>query len=51
MSESNYLHASHNVSNLVYHFVCRPAKYRQVIFTEEVDKTIMKICAGISVYG
>ena len=47
MSESDYLHASHNVSNLVYHFVC-PAKYRRVIFTEAVDKTLVQICAGIS---
>ena len=47
MSESDYLHASHNISNLVYHFVC-PAKYRRIIFTEEVDKTLVQICAGIS---
>ena len=44
----NPLHASHNVSNLVYHFVC-PAKYRRVIFTTEaVDTTLVQICAGIS---
>ena len=47
MSESDYLQASHNVSNLVYHFVC-PAKYRRVIVTEDVDKTLVQICAGIS---
>ena len=46
MSESRYLHGSHNVSNLVYHFVC-PAKYRRLIFTEAVDKTLVQICAGI----
>lgn len=46
MAESRYLHSSHNVSNLVYHFVC-PAKYRRVIFTDEVDKTLVQICAGI----
>ena len=46
MSESSYLHGSHNVSNLVYHFVC-PAKYRRLIFTEAVDKTLVQICAGI----
>ena len=47
MSESNYLHASHNVSNLVYHFVC-PAKYRRIVFTEKVDETLVRICTGIS---
>ena len=47
MSESNYLHASHNVSNLVYHFVC-PAKYRPIVFTEKVDETLVQICTGIS---
>ncbi len=45
MSESDYLYASHNVSKLVYHFVC-PAKYRRVIFTEAVDKTLVQICAA-----
>lgn len=29
MSESKYIHKSHNVSVLLYHFVC-PAKYRKV---------------------
>ena len=47
MSESNYLHASHIVSNLVYHFVC-PAKYRRIVFTEKVDETLVQICTGIS---
>lgn len=47
MSESNYLHVSHNISNLVYHFVC-PAKCRRIIFTESVDETLVQICTGIS---
>ena len=46
MSESGYLHASHNVSNLVYHFVC-PAKYRRLVFTDPVDETLVQICSGI----
>ena len=46
MSESEILHASHNVSNLVYHFVC-PAKYRRIVFTDPVDETLVQICAGI----
>lgn len=46
MSESEYLHASHNASNLLYHFVCS-AKYRLIIFTESVDELLVQICAGI----
>lgn len=47
MSESKYIHKSHNVSVLLYHFVC-PAKYRRVVFSEEVDKTMKEICIEIS---
>ena len=44
---SIYLHKSHNVSALLYHIVC-PAKYRKVIFCEEVDKTLKEICLEIA---
>ena len=44
---SKYIHRSHNVSVLLYHFVC-PAKYRKVIFDEEVDETLKMICLEIS---
>ena len=44
---SEYVHKRHNVSVLIYHFVC-PAKYRKVIFDEEVDKEIRDICIEIS---
>lgn len=44
---SEYIHKSHNVSVLLYHFVC-PAKYRRVVFTEAVDKTLKEVCLGIS---
>ena len=44
---SIYLHKSHNVSALLYHIVC-PAKYRKVIFCEEVDKTVKEICLEIA---
>jgi len=44
---SEYIHKSHNVSVLMYHFVC-PAKYRRAIFSEEVAKTLVEICIGIS---
>ena len=46
MSESEYIHKSHNVSVLLYHFVC-PAKYRRVIFSETVDMTIKEVCFEI----
>ena len=46
MTDSKYIYSSHNVSNLVYHFVC-PTKYRRVIITEEVDKSMKQTCEGI----
>jgi len=44
---SKYIHKSHNVSVILYHLVC-PAKYRRVVFTEEVDKELRDICIEIS---
>ena len=44
--ESAYIHKSHNVSVVMYHFVC-PAKYRQVVFSEEVDYSLKEICEEI----
>jgi len=46
MSESEYIHKSHNVSILLYHFVC-PAKYRRVVFSKKVDETLKKTCLEI----
>ena len=46
MSTSSYKHASHNVSNLVHHFVC-PTKYRRVVTDESIDEAIKQICVGI----
>ena len=43
---SQYIHKSHNVSVLLYHFVC-PAKYRKVIFSKDVDNEIKNICLEI----
>ena len=43
---SEYIHKSHNVSVLMYHYVC-PAKYRRVVFSEEVDKTLKETCKEI----
>ena len=47
MAQSKYIHKSHNVSVLLYHYVC-PAKYRQVVFSEAVDNTLKDICLEIS---
>ena len=47
MSESRYIHKSHNVTVLLYHLVC-PAKYRKVVFDNEVDKSLAGICQEIS---
>ena len=47
MAKSNYVHKSHNVSVLIYHFVF-PAKYRRVVFSPSVDNTLKEICLEIS---
>jgi REP element-mobilizing transposase RayT len=47
MSESEYIHKSHNVSVLLYHFVC-PAKYRRIVFSKAVDESLKNICLEIS---
>ena len=39
---SEYIHKSHNVSVLLYHIVC-PAKYRRVVFDDEVDLELKKV--------
>jgi len=44
---SEYIHKSHNVSVLMYHFVC-PAKYRRVVISDEVDITLRTVCEEIS---
>jgi putative transposase len=44
---SKYVHKKHNVSVLLYHMVC-PAKYRKVVFTEDVDRELKEICLEIS---
>lgn len=44
---SKYVHKSHNVSVLLYHYVC-PAKYRRIIFSDSVDKSLKEVCLEIS---
>lgn len=45
---SKYIHKSHNVSVLMYHIVC-PAKYRRMIFSNEVDVELKRVCLEISI--
>ena len=44
MSET--LRKSQNLSILIYHFVC-PAKYRRIVFGEEVEKVLRETCLEI----
>ena len=44
---SQYIHKSHNVSVLLYHFVC-PGKYRRIVFSPDVDHNLKEICVEIS---
>lgn len=37
---------SHNIAILLYHFVC-PAKYRKVVFDQEVEKELKDTCMEI----
>ena len=47
MAESKYIHKSHNVSVLLYHVVCT-AKYRRVVFSEQVDEVVREVCLEIA---
>ena len=44
---SEYIHKSHSVSVLLYHFVC-PAKYRRLVFSINVEESLKEICIEIS---
>ncbi len=45
---SQYIHKSHNVSVLLYHFVC-PVKYRRAVLRpERVDDKLKETCIEIS---
>ena len=37
---------SHNISILIYHYVC-PAKYRRVVFNTEVEEVLREVCLEI----
>ncbi len=44
---SHLIRKSHNVSILVYHFVC-PAKYRRAVIDERVDQVVKEVCLDIA---
>ena len=44
---SKLVRKSHNVSVLIYHYVC-PARYRRVVFDEKVEKILKEICLEIA---
>jgi len=43
---SEYVHKKHNVTILIYHLVF-PAKYRRVVFDEDVDTAMKEVCIEI----
>src|SRR5512139_3588086 len=44
---SHLIRKSHNVSILIYHFVC-PAKYRRAVIDEAVDQVLKEVCLEIA---
>ena len=44
--KSKHVNKRHNVSLLMYHFVC-PAKYRKIVFDDIVDQTLKEVCFEI----
>ncbi len=44
---SQLVHKRHNVSILLYHIVC-PAKYRRIVFSEDVDQVLKMVCLDIA---
>ena len=44
---SHLVRKRHNVSILLYHIVC-PAKYRRIVFSEEVDEVLKTVCLEIA---
>jgi putative transposase len=44
---SHLIRKSHNVSILLYHFVC-PAKYRRAVIDKEVDHVLKEVCLDIA---
>jgi len=43
---SEVIRKSHNVSIMIYHFVC-PAKYRRLVIDDDVDSVLKEVCQEI----
>ena len=43
---SEHIHKRHNKSLLLYHLVC-PIKYRRSVLSEDVEKSLVEVCANI----
>ncbi len=43
---SEHIHQNHDVTVLMYHLVF-PAKYRRVVFDEQVDQELRSVCLEI----
>ena len=43
---SEYIHKRYNVTVLIYHLVL-PAKYRRVVFDDDVDDVLKEVCLDI----
>ena len=44
---SQLVRKSHNVSVLIYHYVC-PARYRRIVFDQKVDEILKEVCLEIA---
>jgi putative transposase len=44
---SKVIRKSYSISVLLYHYVC-PAKYRRVVFTDQVDQVLKEVCLEIA---
>ena len=44
---SRLVRKSHNVSVLIYHYIC-PARYRRVVFDQKVDEILKETCIEIT---
>ena len=44
---SKLVRKSHNVTVLIYHYIC-PARYRRVVFDQKVDEILKETCIEIS---
>ncbi|WP_442879303.1 transposase [Anaerorhabdus sp.] len=49
MTKNIMIHNSHNVLNLVFHFIC-PTKYRRLDIDEIIYVYLKQICVGIETH-